>query len=149
MSYYYNNDAFIASVMSDNSLEQPFKFSSTAGWALCRKILHDTLPFGPHDYQLEGVAAVLDGKDFLGISATGSGKTAFIYMLMHIVLAISRTPSLCPSVKLPMNAAILVIYPTTALEEDQVSLSYYATIIVVGSINYLKSERRARCNSLV
>jgi hypothetical protein len=49
-----------------------FKFSSTAGWQLCRQILKERLPFGPHDYQLEGISAILDKRDFIGVSATGS-----------------------------------------------------------------------------
>ncbi|KAF8185693.1 P-loop containing nucleoside triphosphate hydrolase protein [Pholiota molesta] len=57
----------------------------------------------------------------LAISATGSGKSAYIYMLMHVILAILEEPALCPSVKFPEDPAILVIYPTTALEEDQES----------------------------
>jgi ATP-dependent helicase YprA (DUF1998 family) len=98
----------------------PFKFHSPEGWALCRKILAKRLPYGPHDYQLSGITAVLDGVDMLAISATGSGKSAYIYMLMHVILAILEEPALCPSVKFPEDPAILVIYPTTALEEDQV-----------------------------
>jgi ATP-dependent helicase YprA (DUF1998 family) len=107
--------------MSENSSSEKFLFSSIEGWSLCRKILLQRLPFCPHDYQLDGISAVLDGKDLLAISATGSGKTGYIYMLMHTLLAILEEPSLCPTVDFPKNPAILVIYPTTALEEDQVS----------------------------
>lgn len=107
--------------MSGNSSNNNFLFSSIEGLSLCRKILLQRLPFCPHDYQLEGISAILDGKDLLAISATGSGKTGYIYMLMHILIAIIDQPSLCPSVEFPKNPAILVIYPTTALEEDQVS----------------------------
>src|SRR6266508_4623110 len=98
--------------------ETEFKFDSAAGWQLCRQILKEWLPFGPHDYQLEGVAAILDKQDFIGVSATGSGKSAYAYMVLHIQ-GLQAQPTLCPSAKFPADAAILMIYPTKALEEDQ------------------------------
>ena len=107
--------------MSENPSNNEFLFSSIEGWSLCRKILLQKPPFCPHDYQLEGISALLDGKDLLAISAMGSGKTGYIYMLMLTILAIIEQPSLCPSAEFPKKPAILVIYPTTALEEDQVS----------------------------
>ena len=55
------------------------KFSSPHGWQICRKIIADRLPFGPHDYQLEGITHALDGQDVIAVSATGSGKSAYIY----------------------------------------------------------------------
>ncbi|KAF8173483.1 P-loop containing nucleoside triphosphate hydrolase protein [Pholiota molesta] len=105
--------------MPETSRESTFKFSSPEGWHLCRRIIAQRLPYGPHDYQLSGITAVLDGIDMLAISATGSGKLAYIYMLMHIILGIVESPELCPMAKFPKDPAILVIYPTTALEEDQ------------------------------
>ena len=98
-----------------------FKFDSPAGWQLCHQILKERLPFSPHDYQLEGVTAILDRRDFIGVSATGSGKSAYAYMVLHIIQGLQAQPTLCPSVKFPHDAAILMIYPTKALEEDQVS----------------------------
>jgi hypothetical protein len=59
--------------MPESSSNEKFLFNSIAGWSLCRKILLEKLPFCPHDYQLNGISAVLDGKDLLAISATGSG----------------------------------------------------------------------------
>ncbi|KAF9475610.1 hypothetical protein BDN70DRAFT_935715 [Pholiota conissans] len=106
--------------MEENDASALFKFHSPQGYALCRKILSTRLPFGPHDYQLDGITAVLDGVDMLAITATGSGKSGYIYMLMHVILAILESPSLYPSAKFPADPAILVIYPTNALEEDQV-----------------------------
>ncbi|KAF8166677.1 P-loop containing nucleoside triphosphate hydrolase protein [Pholiota molesta] len=100
-----------------------FKFSSPEGIDFCRGILIKTLPFCPHDYQLAGVASILDGHDFLAVSATGSGKTAYTYMTLHVIQAIQKDPSCCPSANFPHNAAILVISPTTALEEDQATVN--------------------------
>lgn len=108
--------------MSDTLSETPFKFQSTQGWDLCRKILLKRLPFGPHDYQLTGITSILDGHDLLAISATGSGKSGYIYMTLHVILAIVEDKTLCPSAKFPDNPAILVVYPTTSLEENQVSV---------------------------
>ena len=98
-----------------------FKFSSTEGWELCRQILKDQLPFAPHDYQLEGVSAILDKQDFIGVSATSSGKSAYAYMVLHIIQGLQAQPALCPLANFPPDPAILMIYPTKALEEDQVS----------------------------
>jgi len=64
--------------------ETKFKIDSSAGWKLCRQILKERLPFGPHDHQLEGVAAILDKRNFIGVSA-GSGKSAYAYMVLHII----------------------------------------------------------------
>ena len=81
-----------------------FKFDSPAGWQLCRQILKERLPFSPHDYQLEGVTAILDRRDFIGVSATGSGKSAYAYMVLHIIQGLQAQPTLCPSVKFPHDS---------------------------------------------
>ena len=56
----------------------PFLFSSPEGFALCRRILSEHLPYDPHDFQIEGICKVLDRVDLLAILATGSGKTGFL-----------------------------------------------------------------------
>ena len=106
---------------------EPFKFSSPHGWQICRKIITDKLPFGPHDYQLEGITKALDGQDVVAVSATGSGKSAYIYMLAIILLELAKDPSLSPSKKkFPSDPAVVVVCPTTALEDDLVrSLEIY------------------------
>ena len=97
------------------------KFSSPRGWQICRKIITDRLPFGPHDYQLEGITKALDGQDVVAVSATGSGKSAYIYMLAVVLLEFAKKPSLSPDKKnFPQNPAIVVVCPTTALEDDLV-----------------------------
>ena len=106
--------------MAEMPAMKNFTFNSEVGWALCPQILLKRLPFCSHDYQPQGITSMLDGNNLLVISATGSGKSAYIYMLMHVILAILEDPTLCPTVKFPSNPAILAIYPTTALEEDQV-----------------------------
>ncbi|KII83164.1 hypothetical protein PLICRDRAFT_119769, partial [Plicaturopsis crispa FD-325 SS-3] len=85
---------------------ETFKFSSPEGWTLCRDILKKSLPYEPHDYQIDGITKALDGVDVLAVTATGSGKSGYIYMLMLVF---------------PKNAAAVVVCPTTSLEEDLVS----------------------------
>ena len=107
--------------MSQNTPEESFKFSSLLGWRICRKILQEKLPFGPHDYQLDGITHALDGQDVIAISATGSGKSAYIYMLATVLLALAENPSLVPSNKRFLKDPLLVVVcPTTALEDDLV-----------------------------
>jgi len=85
------------------------------GWDLCRRILSKALPFTPHDYQLDRATHALDGIDVLAITGTGSGKSGYIYMLMHVLLVFSRNPELNPSRrKFPANPLIVVVSPTLA-----------------------------------
>jgi ATP-dependent helicase YprA (DUF1998 family) len=69
-------------------------YDTLEGFALARKILAQTLPFEPHDFQVEGICAVLDGRDLLATMATGSGKTRFFIMLMLVMRAISEDNAL-------------------------------------------------------
>jgi superfamily II DNA helicase RecQ len=62
-----------------------FKFDSPAGRQLCNQILKEHLPFTPHNDQLEGVTAIIDRQDFIGVSATGSGKSVYAYMVLHVI----------------------------------------------------------------
>ena len=73
-----------------------FKFASPRGWQICRKILTDALPFGPHDYQLDGITHALDGQDVVAVSATGSGKPAYIYMLAVLLLTLANNFFIAP-----------------------------------------------------
>ena len=107
--------------MSQNPANEPFKFSSPSGWRICRKIIQEKLPFGPHDYQLDGITHALDGQDVIAISATGSGKSAYIYMLATVLVALGKDPSLSPSKReFSRDPLLVVVCPTTALEEDLV-----------------------------
>jgi len=102
-----------------------FRFSSPRGWQICRKILTDRLPFGPHDYQLEEITQALDGQDVVAVSATGSGKSAYIYMLAILLLELAKDPSLSPmKKKIPADPAVVVVCPTTALEDDLVRIVF-------------------------
>ena len=125
--------------MVETPATKNFTFNSEEGWALCCQILLKRLPFGPHDYQLQGITSILDRNNLLAISATGSGKSAYIYMLMHVILAILEDPTLCPTAKFPSNPAILAIYLTTALEEDQVLPLHTSNVV---NILILKSRNK-------
>ena len=88
------------------SSDATFKFSSTAGWQLYYQILKEWLSFDPHDYQLEGILAILDQKDFISVSATGSGKSAYAYMVLHIIQALQAQSNLCPLAKFHLYIGI-------------------------------------------
>ncbi|KAI0728029.1 P-loop containing nucleoside triphosphate hydrolase protein [Fomitopsis betulina] len=97
-----------------------YVFSTTEGRALVRKTLRNAIPYDPHDYQLEGVCEVLDGRDLLAALATGSGKTGFYYMYMLMLIELSENPSLCdpPYPAVPKDPAMVAVYPTIGLEEQ-------------------------------
>lgn len=96
-----------------------FKFNEPNGWMFCRQILKKHLPFAPHDYQLEGVTEALDGNDVMAITATGSGKSAYIYMLVLLLQELGKNPPEFSTARLfPQDPVVVVISPTTALEEE-------------------------------
>ncbi|KAI0348728.1 P-loop containing nucleoside triphosphate hydrolase protein, partial [Trametes cingulata] len=103
------------------STSHSFKFCSSEGRSLCRQILASHLPYSPHDYQLEGVCASLDGSDLLAITPTGSGKTSFLSMYILVLLYFSENPSrhpFLPPARVQQRPCLLVISPTKALEHD-------------------------------
>ena len=97
-------------------------FSTSHGHAKIRQIL-STLNIYPHDHQLEGIAASLDGEDVVATMATGTGRAGFYTFLMLVILAISRDSSISlGGVRFPANPAILLVVPTRALQEDMVCI---------------------------
>lgn len=98
-----------------------FKFYSPSGFSLTRKILLSALPnFEPHHYQLDGICKVLDGIDLVAVTPTGSGKTGYLFLTILVMIAISKTPSLCRTVKFPADPAIVVVCPTNSIEQQMV-----------------------------
>ena len=132
--------------MSQNIPEEPFKFSSPSGWKICRKIIQERLPFGPHDYQLDGITHALDGQDVIAISATGSGKSAYIYMLATVLVALGRDPSLVPSNRrFSKDPVLVVVCPTTALEEDLVCSKYVLqSVRIISSVGSQNESIQSR-----
>ncbi|KAJ7090972.1 hypothetical protein C8R43DRAFT_1092496 [Mycena crocata] len=53
---------------------------------------------------MDGICKVLDGVDLVAVTPTGSGKTAYLFLSILVMIAISKAPSLCPAVKFPMDA---------------------------------------------
>jgi len=97
-------------------------YDTPKGHALARQILEQHLPFTPHDYQIEGICPVLDGRDVLATMATGTGKSGFFYMLMIVIKAIANDPSLALGGRtFPPDPAMILACPTKALQSDLVS----------------------------
>ena len=100
-------------------------FRSPNGVNFCRAIASKSLPWEPHDYQLDGACNALDRRDVLAITPTGSGKTGFLLVYMLVAQAIARDPTLCPQAlrkHFKSDPCMLVICPTKALEHDMVSI---------------------------
>ena len=133
--------------MTTHPAPKKFLFSSDSGRTLCRQILEANLPFPPHDYQLEGLCAALDGQDLFAILPTGSGKTGYIYMFIIIARYLSEHPDECP-VKFPMNPVLLAICPTNYIEYQIVSLLVQVTHQheYVKPGNHTRKARYRRCH---
>jgi superfamily II DNA helicase RecQ len=96
-------------------------YSTPAGFEHVRTILRARQPFEPHSWQIEGICSVLDNRDLLVTTPTGSGKTALFIMLMLVIHAISHEPNLALGPrKFPKDPAMIVVCPTKALEGDMV-----------------------------
>ncbi|KAK6988782.1 ATP-dependent DNA helicase Q1 [Favolaschia claudopus] len=96
-----------------------FKFYSESGFNLVRNVLLGVLPnFEPHHYQMDGICKILDGVDLVAVTPTGSGKTAYLFLSILVMMAISKTPSLCPQIKFPKDPAMVVVCPTNSIEQQ-------------------------------
>ncbi|KAK7021361.1 hypothetical protein VNI00_017412 [Paramarasmius palmivorus] len=95
-----------------------FKFSTDAGRDLCRQILRESIQEEPHEHQLDVITKLLDRVDVLSLVYTGGGKSGYIYMTLKVILKILECPSLCPEAKFRPDPIIVVVCPTTALEQD-------------------------------
>ena len=90
------------------------------------QILERFIPFVPHDYILEGIAEVLDGKDLVAITPTGSGKTGYMAFTAIVVRELTSIPTKYPEAqnitnKFPKNPLMLAICPTNYMEYQVVS----------------------------
>ncbi|KAJ7574897.1 hypothetical protein C8J56DRAFT_871901 [Mycena floridula] len=94
------------------------RFLSHTGIALCHTILRPLLPFTPHDYQIQGVCAALDGLDVFAILPTSAGKTGLFYMFILVARAISVNPDICPWKSFPENPVLIAICPTNYIENQ-------------------------------
>ncbi|KAI0368162.1 P-loop containing nucleoside triphosphate hydrolase protein [Pilatotrama ljubarskyi] len=98
-----------------------YVFSSPAGFELVRKTVQPVVGYSPHDYQLEGVCKVLDGRDLVAVLPTGAGKTGYYTFYMLMLLEMSKNPGLCfpASIAVPADPCMVTVYPTNGLEEEQ------------------------------
>ncbi|KAM5546216.1 hypothetical protein V8D89_000342 [Ganoderma adspersum] len=112
------------------------------------QILSKHIPYQPHDWQLEGVCKMLDGKDLVAILPTGAGKTGYFTMFMLTLVELSQDPSLCsPPVSVPRDPCMIVVYPTNGLEEEQVTIFVVTGIYVLTLIGLLGSFINAETTS--
>ncbi|PIL25360.1 hypothetical protein GSI_13250 [Ganoderma sinense ZZ0214-1] len=124
-----------------------FVWSSPEGYRLARTILRPSLPFDPHDYQLEGVCKVLDGYDLLAVIPTGAGKTGYLLIYILLLIALSNNPNLCSPARtgIPRDPGMLIAYPTIGLEEEMAIVfeRFKVKTLVINS-NTLQVARRER-----
>ncbi|KAG6805374.1 hypothetical protein H0H92_015663, partial [Tricholoma furcatifolium] len=122
-------------------------YDTTEGFALARKILSPLLPFDAHDYQLQGICAVMDGRDVLARMATGSGKTGYFMMLMLVIHAIARDETLAlGNLLFPKDPAMIIVCPTKALQQDMALKlqKYNLTTIVINSDTCMEAREMNR-----
>jgi hypothetical protein len=99
--------------MSSPSLLPPLltAFSNPAGFALIKKTIQDTLGLKPHNYQMYGVCATLNGCNLLGIILTGGGKTGSVYIYLRTLLQLQTDPQIHEKVhkKMPEHPASVYV----------------------------------------
>lgn len=133
----------------DKNNSTTFAFNSDNGRALISTIIQQYAPYVPHDYLLEGLGEVLEGKDLFAITPTGSGKTGYMAFTALIVRELTTSPERYPEVgkaakKFPKNPLMLSICPTNYLEYQLVSKFQLAMIH-----NYnVNTFRKRKCLSL-
>lgn len=118
-------------------------YNTPAGHKLVKEIVSEHLPYEPHDYQTDGVCAVLNGRDLLATMATGSGKTGFFMMLMVVVRTFASNPSRAHSGKTvyPQVPAMILVCPTKALQVDMVSGLSVIIFVSRKRKDYLRQQR--------
>ncbi|KAJ7573715.1 P-loop containing nucleoside triphosphate hydrolase protein [Mycena floridula] len=122
---------------SENTEDRP-RFLSAAGSALCHRILLPLLPFTPHDDQIEGICAALDGIDTFAILPTSAGKTGLFFMYILVARAISRDLLLCSWKAFPRNPVLIAVCPTNYIENQLEStlLKYDLVGLVINAETY-------------
>ncbi|KAJ3764815.1 P-loop containing nucleoside triphosphate hydrolase protein [Lentinula raphanica] len=125
---------------------RPFSFRSEHGYALISKIVQMYAPFQPHDYVLEGIAALLDGLDLIAITPTGSGKTGYISFTTLVVRELTTRPANYPEIeeiikRFPKNPLVLAICPTNYLEYQLLS-SIGLKILVINNDTKAEAQKQ-------
>ena len=96
-------------------------FASNEGHVICWRILRQIMPTDTHNFQLEAIGHLLDGDDVLLVIATGSGKTNMFIRAMHLIQYLATHPHTLGNVIFPCDPAMVIVFPTKALEEEMVS----------------------------
>lgn len=100
--------------------------SNPEGFSVIRDGMRPLVGYDPHDYQIEVVARVVEGQDVLALLPTGAGKTGVFVMAIHALSKMKTDPTwICDysaiSSRIPDKPAMIVIYPTNTLAEEQVT----------------------------
>ncbi|KAJ7582026.1 hypothetical protein C8J56DRAFT_1100288 [Mycena floridula] len=131
--------------MAPENSPEAFSSRSDAGKALCHQILQPVLKCTPHDYQIDGITAALDGISLFAILPTGAGKTGLFYMYMIVVRKLVENSALCPGKKFPKNPVLLAICPTTYIEHlIEGTLEKYSIKGLVINAETLQEARHAK-----
>lgn len=81
-------------------------------------------PNGPHDWQVEVVAGILDGVKQLLVVGCGEGKTAAAYLLLMVYKELRDNPEYLRYGSLvPANPVVLMVEPLSDLGISQVGKS--------------------------
>ena len=99
--------------------------SNPEGFAVIRDGMQSLVGYDPHDYQIEAVARVVEGQDVLALLPTGAGKTGIFVMAIHALIKMNTDPTWARSYsaissRIPDSPAMIAIYPTNTLAEEQV-----------------------------
>ena len=99
-------------------------WSTPEGHDLIRRILVDALPqwpSGPHDWQVESTAHILDNQSQLVVAACGDGKTAAAYLHLLVLQKLAADPTLPRYGKrVPERPVVLMVTPLSDLGRNQV-----------------------------
>ncbi|KAJ3715175.1 P-loop containing nucleoside triphosphate hydrolase protein [Lentinula raphanica] len=124
----------------DTNTSMISSFKSDNGRALITHIIQLYAPFRPHDYVLDGIGELLDGKDLVAVTLTGSGKTGYIAYTALVVRELTAHPEKYPEVqnltkKFPKNPLMLAICPTNYLEYqlEQKMSSIGLNVLIINS----------------
>lgn len=79
------------------------------------------LPYEPHDFILEWLGHVMDGEHFIGLTATGDGKTCMFFFPLIIMLYAAKHGVRVPGPhEWPQNPFGIIVCPITAIEDELV-----------------------------
>jgi len=101
-------------------------WSTPNGIHSLRHILHSLIPQwpnGPHPYQVEATARILDRRKQLVIAACGEGKTALAYLHILVVQELKQRedlPRYGLDVPSDWKPVVLMVTPLTDLGRSQV-----------------------------